>query len=57
MSAVKMSVRPLFSFTQDHLPQALTCHSLLDLPVYQNKETLKAKVIEAINHKRGFWEE
>uniref|UniRef100_A0A671SJQ4 Probable E3 ubiquitin-protein ligase HERC4 n=1 Tax=Sinocyclocheilus anshuiensis TaxID=1608454 RepID=A0A671SJQ4_9TELE len=57
MSAVKMSVRPLFSFTQDHLPQALTCHSLLDLPVYQNKKTLKAKVIEAINHKRGFWEE
>uniref|UniRef100_A0A671SII6 Probable E3 ubiquitin-protein ligase HERC4 n=1 Tax=Sinocyclocheilus anshuiensis TaxID=1608454 RepID=A0A671SII6_9TELE len=57
MSAVKMRVRPLFSFTQDHLPQALTCHSLLDLPVYQNKETLKAKVIEAINHKRGFWEE
>uniref|UniRef100_A0A673NJH1 Probable E3 ubiquitin-protein ligase HERC4 n=1 Tax=Sinocyclocheilus rhinocerous TaxID=307959 RepID=A0A673NJH1_9TELE len=57
MSAVKMRVRPLFSFTQDHLPQALTCHALLDLPVYQKKETLKAKVIEAINHKRGFWEE
>ncbi|XP_058626281.1 uncharacterized protein LOC131537051 isoform X2 [Onychostoma macrolepis] len=57
MSAVKMRVRPLFSFTQDHLPEALTCHALLDLPVYQNKETLKAKLIEAINHKRGFWEE
>ncbi|XP_073698567.1 probable E3 ubiquitin-protein ligase HERC4 [Garra rufa] len=57
MSAVKMRVRPLFSFTQDHLPQALTCHALLDLPIYQNKETLKAKLIEAINHKRGFWEE
>uniref|UniRef100_A0A8C2DUB1 Si:ch73-190m4.1 n=1 Tax=Cyprinus carpio TaxID=7962 RepID=A0A8C2DUB1_CYPCA len=57
MSAVKMRVRPLFIFTQDHLPEALTCHALLDLPVYQNKETLKAKVIEAINHKRGFWEE
>uniref|UniRef100_A0A672KKF7 Probable E3 ubiquitin-protein ligase HERC3 n=1 Tax=Sinocyclocheilus grahami TaxID=75366 RepID=A0A672KKF7_SINGR len=57
MSAVKMRVRPLFIFTQDHLPQALTCHALLDLPVYQKKETLKAKVIEAIHHKRGFWEE
>ncbi|XP_052463903.1 probable E3 ubiquitin-protein ligase HERC3 isoform X1 [Carassius gibelio] len=57
MSAVKMRVRPLFSFTQDHLPQALTCHALLDLPVYQNKKTLKTKLIEAINHKRGFWEE
>ncbi|XP_043099178.1 probable E3 ubiquitin-protein ligase HERC4 isoform X2 [Puntigrus tetrazona] len=57
MSAVKMKVRPLFIFTQDHLPQALTCHAILDLPVYESKETLKAKVIEAINHKRGFWEE
>lgn len=57
MSAVKMRVRPPFSFTQDHLPEALTCHALLDLPVYQKKETLKDKLIEAINHKRGFWEE
>ncbi|XP_052401862.1 probable E3 ubiquitin-protein ligase HERC4 [Carassius gibelio] len=57
MSAVKMRVRPLFIFTQDHLPEALTCHALLELPVYQNKETLKTKLIEAINHKRGFWEE
>ncbi|CAM4475118.1 unnamed protein product [Leuciscus chuanchicus] len=57
MSAVKMRVRSRFDFTQDHLPEALTCHALLDLPVYQNKETLRAKVIEAINHKRGFWEE
>ncbi|XP_048052220.1 probable E3 ubiquitin-protein ligase HERC4 isoform X2 [Megalobrama amblycephala] len=57
MSAVKMRVRPLFNFTQDHLPQALTCHALLELPIYQSKKTLRAKVIEAINHKRGFWEE
>uniref|UniRef100_A0A8C1ZA77 Si:ch73-190m4.1 n=1 Tax=Cyprinus carpio TaxID=7962 RepID=A0A8C1ZA77_CYPCA len=57
MSAVKMRVTLLLNSTQDHLPQALTCHSLLALPVYQNKETLKAKLIEAINHKRGFWEE
>nr|UVH33433.1 HERC7 [Carassius auratus] len=57
MSAVKMRVRPLFSFTQDHLPEALTCHALLELPIYQSKKILRAKVIEAINHKRGFWEE
>ncbi|KTF92283.1 hypothetical protein cypCar_00012609 [Cyprinus carpio] len=57
MSAVKMRVTLLLYSTQDHLPQALTCYSLLALPVYQNKETLKAKLIEAINHKRGFWEE
>ncbi|XP_051738887.1 probable E3 ubiquitin-protein ligase HERC4 [Ctenopharyngodon idella] len=57
MSAVKMRVRPLFNSTQDHLPEALTCHALLGLPFYQSKKTLRAKVIEAINHKRGFWEE
>ncbi|XP_051735246.1 E3 ISG15--protein ligase HERC5-like isoform X2 [Ctenopharyngodon idella] len=57
MSAVKMRVTPLLNSTQDHLPEALTCHALLGLPVYQNKETLRAKAIEAINHKRGFWEE
>ncbi|ROL46519.1 E3 ISG15--protein ligase HERC5 [Anabarilius grahami] len=57
MSAVKMRVRPLFNSTQDHLPEALTCHALLGLPIYQSKKTLRAKVIEAINHKRGFWEE
>ncbi|XP_067261511.1 probable E3 ubiquitin-protein ligase HERC4 isoform X1 [Chanodichthys erythropterus] len=57
MSAVKMRVRPLFNFTQDHLPEALTCHALLELPIYQSKKILRAKVIEAINHKRGFWEE
>ncbi|KAG1956307.1 E3 ISG15--protein ligase HERC5-like isoform X2 [Pimephales promelas] len=57
MSAVKMRVGTLYKLTQDHLPEALTCHALLYLPVYQNKETLRAKVIEAINHKRGFWEE
>nr|XP_055062420.1 probable E3 ubiquitin-protein ligase HERC4 [Misgurnus anguillicaudatus] len=57
MSQVKMRVRDLFNSTQEHLPQALTCHSLLELPVYQSKATLKEKLIEALNHRRGFWEE
>ncbi|XP_060782471.1 probable E3 ubiquitin-protein ligase HERC4 [Neoarius graeffei] len=55
MGQVKMKVRPLFNSTQDHLPQALTCHTILDLPVYQTKEILKTKLIEAIHHRRGFW--
>ncbi|XP_051560298.1 probable E3 ubiquitin-protein ligase HERC4 [Myxocyprinus asiaticus] len=57
MSQVKMRVRNLYNSTQDHLPQALTCHSLLELPVYQSRTTLKEKLIEALNHRRGFWED
>ncbi|XP_051994072.1 E3 ISG15--protein ligase HERC5-like [Xyrauchen texanus] len=57
MSQVNMRVRDLHNSTQDHLPKALTCHSLLELPVYQSKTTLKKKLIEALNHKRGFWED
>nr|XP_017211386.1 probable E3 ubiquitin-protein ligase HERC4 [Danio rerio] len=57
MSAVKMRVTHLANSTEDHLPETLTCHSLLQLPKYEKRETLRAKVIEAISHKRGFWEE
>ncbi|XP_026795315.3 probable E3 ubiquitin-protein ligase HERC3 [Pangasianodon hypophthalmus] len=57
MGQVKMTVRQLLNSTQDHLPQALTCHTILDLPVYQTKEILRTKLIEAIHHRRGFWEE
>ncbi|XP_072534565.1 E3 ISG15--protein ligase HERC5-like [Salminus brasiliensis] len=57
MNQVKMRVCPLLNSTQDHLPEALTCHSLLQLPVYQTKQTLRDKLIEALQHKRGFWED
>lgn len=57
MEQVKMRVRPLYNSTQDYLPQALTCHTILDLPIYQTKERLQTKLIEAIYHRRGFWEE
>ncbi|XP_066534384.1 E3 ubiquitin-protein ligase HERC2-like [Hoplias malabaricus] len=57
MNQVKMRVRPLYKSTEDHLPEALTCHSLLELPMYQTKEVLRAKLTEALHHKRGFWEE
>ncbi|XP_049336928.1 uncharacterized protein LOC103045994 [Astyanax mexicanus] len=57
MNQVKMRVRPLLFYTQDHLPEALTCHSLLELPVYNTKETLRDKLTEALQHKRGFWDD
>uniref|UniRef100_A0A8B9KPI5 HECT-type E3 ubiquitin transferase n=1 Tax=Astyanax mexicanus TaxID=7994 RepID=A0A8B9KPI5_ASTMX len=57
MNQVKMRVCPRLPSTQDHLPEALTCHSLLELPVYNTKETLQAKLTEALQHKRGFWDD
>ncbi|XP_030644119.1 probable E3 ubiquitin-protein ligase HERC3 [Chanos chanos] len=56
MKQIKMRVRFRINFTQEHLPEALTCHSILDLPRYQSKETLRTKLKEALEHKRGFWE-
>ncbi|TSK22495.1 E3 ISG15--protein ligase HERC5 [Bagarius yarrelli] len=57
MAQLRMTVRPLLNSTQDHLPQALTCHSILDLPIYRTKEIFQRKLTKAIHHKRGFWED
>ncbi|XP_042315284.1 probable E3 ubiquitin-protein ligase HERC4 isoform X4 [Sceloporus undulatus] len=37
-----------------YLPVAHTCFNLLDLPKYTDKETLKSKLIQAIDHYEGF---
>ncbi|KAM9477006.1 putative E3 ubiquitin-protein ligase HERC6 [Clarias gariepinus] len=55
MEAVKMTMLDRPNFTQEHLPESLTCHSYFMLPPYENKQRLEAKLIEAINHNRGFW--
>ncbi|TRY88330.1 hypothetical protein DNTS_018818 [Danionella cerebrum] len=57
MSAVKMLVTLRPCSTEDHLPESQTCYSRLLLPEYRTKETLRAKLFEAISHNRGFWEE
>ncbi|XP_069045097.1 probable E3 ubiquitin-protein ligase HERC4 isoform X2 [Lepisosteus oculatus] len=57
MGCIKMTIRVLYNFTQEHFPMALTCHSLLSLPKYKTKEKLRVKFLEAINHNRGFWDE
>ncbi|XP_053088383.1 probable E3 ubiquitin-protein ligase HERC6 isoform X2 [Pangasianodon hypophthalmus] len=55
MDQVRMTVLDRPNFTQDHLPESLTCHSYFMLPPYENKQRLEAKLIEAIDHNRGFW--
>ncbi|XP_055779860.1 probable E3 ubiquitin-protein ligase HERC3 isoform X2 [Salvelinus fontinalis] len=57
MNQIRMRVQPLLNSSQQHFPEALTCHSLLQLPIYPSKEILQSRLIEAVGHNRGFWNE
>nr|XP_029529416.1 probable E3 ubiquitin-protein ligase HERC3 isoform X1 [Oncorhynchus nerka] len=57
MNQIRMRVKTLLNSSQQHFPEALTCHSLLQLPIYSSKETLQSRLIEAVGHNRGFWNE
>lgn len=39
---------------ESYLPVSHTCFNLLDLPKYTEKETLRSKLIQAIDHNEGF---
>lgn len=39
---------------ENYLPVAHTCFNLLDLPKYTSQETLKEKLLQAIEHNQGF---
>ncbi|KAJ7415985.1 putative E3 ubiquitin-protein ligase HERC4 [Willisornis vidua] len=53
MKCLKLVIQPTGG-GEDYLPVAHTCFNLLDLPKYTEKETLKAKLIQAIDHYEGF---
>uniref|UniRef100_A0A4W3I9P5 HECT and RLD domain containing E3 ubiquitin protein ligase 3 n=1 Tax=Callorhinchus milii TaxID=7868 RepID=A0A4W3I9P5_CALMI len=53
MASIRMMIQPT-SGGEQYLPVAHTCYNLLDLPKYQNKETLRTKLIQAIDHHEGF---
>ncbi|XP_026883258.2 probable E3 ubiquitin-protein ligase HERC6 [Electrophorus electricus] len=57
MVHVRMTVSPLLNSTQDHLPESLTCHSILMLPPYETRLQQETKLAMALNHNRGFWKE
>ncbi|XP_072534564.1 probable E3 ubiquitin-protein ligase HERC4 [Salminus brasiliensis] len=57
MEQVRMIVSVLLNSTQNHLPESLTCHCMLMLPQYESKQRLQDKLVEALNHNRGFWRE
>ncbi|XP_063291143.1 probable E3 ubiquitin-protein ligase HERC4 isoform X2 [Pelobates fuscus] len=53
MKSLKLVIQPTGG-GDDFLPVAHTCFNLLDLPKYTDKETLKSKLIQAIDHYEGF---
>ncbi|XP_046900656.1 probable E3 ubiquitin-protein ligase HERC6 isoform X3 [Hypomesus transpacificus] len=57
MKMIIMRVSPLLNANEHHFPESLTCHFLLLLPIYPSNQILKARLIEALNHNRGFWKE
>ncbi|XP_034025289.1 probable E3 ubiquitin-protein ligase HERC6 isoform X2 [Thalassophryne amazonica] len=60
MKTIKMTITPQPTATEFHLPEAMTCHSLLVLPAYQTPPircTMRDRLLQAIDHNRGFWKE
>ncbi|XP_074535241.1 E3 ISG15--protein ligase HERC5-like isoform X2 [Halichoeres trimaculatus] len=60
MESIKMIISVLPFATDIHQPESYTCYNQLFLPLYQKhpiKETMQAKLLQAIYHNRGFWKE
>ncbi|XP_029373906.1 probable E3 ubiquitin-protein ligase HERC6 isoform X2 [Echeneis naucrates] len=58
MEKVRMTIAVLPNSSERHLPESLTCHCLLLLPIYQRypvERTMQSQLRHAINHNRGFW--
>ncbi|XP_032651157.1 putative E3 ubiquitin-protein ligase HERC4 isoform X1 [Chelonoidis abingdonii] len=53
MKCLKLVIQPTGG-GEGYLPVSHTCFNLLDLPKYTDKETLKSKLIQAIDHNEGF---
>lgn len=57
MGQIQMKVRDkqVQSGSDDqHFPESLTCHSILELPVYSTKEIMRDRLTEALKPKDGF---
>ncbi|XP_074531640.1 putative E3 ubiquitin-protein ligase HERC4 [Halichoeres trimaculatus] len=53
MKSLKLVVQPTGG-GEHYLPVAHTCFNLLDLPKYTSAETLREKLLQAIDHNQGF---
>lgn len=53
METIKLIIQPTQGGVK-YLPVAHTCFNILDLPMYKEKQTLKDKLLLAIEHTQGF---
>ncbi|XP_028264081.1 probable E3 ubiquitin-protein ligase HERC3 isoform X2 [Parambassis ranga] len=52
---MKVRVKQIHTGSYDqHFPESLTCHFILDLPQYSNKEIMRDRLTEALIPERGF---
>lgn len=57
LGQIQMNVRVkliLYGSINENFPQSLTCHSILDLPLYSSKKVLMSRLTEAIKPEQGF---
>ncbi|KAM3615329.1 uncharacterized protein V6R79_000330 [Siganus canaliculatus] len=57
MQSIKMTITVLPDSGDSHLPEALTCYFLLQLPIYRRypvERTMQTRLLQAIHHSRGF---
>ncbi|XP_053109606.1 probable E3 ubiquitin-protein ligase HERC6 isoform X2 [Hemicordylus capensis] len=54
MDSEKITIHSHRLLTEDHIPEAQTCFSILFLPPYSTKGKLKEKFLQAIENNRGF---
>uniref|UniRef100_UPI0037E7E5B3 probable E3 ubiquitin-protein ligase HERC6 n=1 Tax=Semicossyphus pulcher TaxID=241346 RepID=UPI0037E7E5B3 len=54
MKSIRMRVVVLPDENKIRLPESLTCHNLLSLPVYPDETTMQTRLLKAINHNSGF---
>ncbi|XP_015266273.1 PREDICTED: probable E3 ubiquitin-protein ligase HERC6 [Gekko japonicus] len=54
MESMKLTIQLHNALSEDHIPEALTCYSLLLLPPYSIVGRLKEKLLQAIDNNRGF---
>uniref|UniRef100_A0A3B3U5W4 HECT domain-containing protein n=1 Tax=Poecilia latipinna TaxID=48699 RepID=A0A3B3U5W4_9TELE len=57
MDQIRMTIRikQIQSGSHDeHFPESLTCHSILELPLYSTKDIMRERLTEALEPQRGF---
>uniref|UniRef100_A0A3B3Z1X6 HECT domain-containing protein n=1 Tax=Poecilia mexicana TaxID=48701 RepID=A0A3B3Z1X6_9TELE len=52
---MKLRIKQIQSGSHDeHFPESLTCHSILELPLYSTKDIMRERLTEALEPQRGF---